>query len=73
MTDAWTLDEAAQLLDPPMTVEQVRALVVAAGIPSVGYRRGRRGRPAKVYDAAMLVRAHAAIAPLLVRSETRQA
>lgn len=73
MTDAWTLDEAAALLDPPMSVEQVRALIVAAGIPSAGYRRGRRGRPAKTYDAAMLVRAHAAIAPLLVRSKTRQA
>lgn len=73
VNETWTVEDAAAILDPPMTAEQVRALIVAAGIPPAGYRRGRRGRPAKVYDAALLVRAHAAIAPLLVSSETRQA
>lgn len=74
MTDAWTLDEAAQLLDPPMTVEQLRHLVQAARLRPVGTRRtGRRGRPAPTYDSAALLRAHAGLAPLLVEAETTQA
>lgn len=71
MTDAWTLDEAAALLDPAMTVEQLRHLVQAAGLQPVGTRRtGRRGRPAPTYDSAVLLRAHAALAPLLILAET---
>lgn len=70
MTDAWTLDEAAALLDPPMSVEQLRHLVQAVGLRRVGTRRtGRRGRPAPTYDSAALLRAHAAIAPLLVKAQ----
>lgn len=69
MTDAWTLDEAARLLDPAMTVEQLRHLVQAAGLQAVGARRtGRPGRPAPTYAAADLLQAHAALAPLLVRA-----
>jgi len=70
MTDAWTLDEAAALLDPPMSVEQLRRLVQAVALQPVGTRRtGRRGRPAPTYDSAALLRAHAAIAPLLAERE----
>jgi hypothetical protein len=70
MTDTWTLEEAAQLLDPPMSVEQLRHLVQAAGLQPAGARRtGRRGRPAPTYSSTALLRAHAAIAPLLVRAE----
>lgn len=70
MTDAWTLDEAAALLDPPMSVEQLRHLVQAVALQPVGTRRtGRRGRPAPTYDSAALLRAHAAIAPLLMLTE----
>ncbi|MBA9002025.1 hypothetical protein [Thermomonospora cellulosilytica] len=66
----WTAEDAARLLDPPMTVDQVRALIKAAGIRPVGQRRtGRRGRPAETYDPAVLIRAHAALAPLLVETE----
>lgn len=71
MTEAWTLDEAAQLLDPVMSVEQLRHLVQAAGLQPAGTRRtGRRGRPAPTYDSAALLRAHAALVPLLVETET---
>lgn len=74
MTDAWTLDEAAALLDPPMSVEQLRHLVQAAALQPVGTRRtGRRGRPAPTYSTAALLRAHAALAPLLVEADTPRA
>ncbi|WP_190869027.1 hypothetical protein, partial [Actinomadura sp. RB99] len=60
---AWTAEDAADLLDPRMTVEQVRALILAAAIQPVGHRRtGRPGRPAPEYPAALILRAHAAIA-----------
>lgn len=71
MTDLWTVEDAADLLDPAMTAEQVRALVKAAGIQPAGHRRtGRRGRPAEAYDAEVILRAHAALAPFLVAAET---
>lgn len=74
MTDAWTLDEAAQLLDPVMTVEQLRHLVQAARLQPVGTRRtGRRGRPVAVYDSAAILQAHAGIAPFLAAAETPKA
>lgn len=66
----WTLDEAAQLLDPPITAEQLRHLVLAADIQPAGRRHtGRPGRPLPTYDAETLMRAHAAIAPLLAAAE----
>lgn len=60
--DGWTLDDAAQLLDPPITPDELRALIVAARLQPTGIRRtGRRGRPAPTYDPADLMRAHAAL------------
>jgi hypothetical protein len=42
-----TIDELAQLLDPPITREQLAALIGALGIRPVGQRRRpRKGRPA---------------------------
>lgn len=65
-SDPWTVEDAARLLDPPMRVEQVRALIMLASIQPNGRRRtGRRGRPAETYDSAALLRAHAAVASLL--------
>lgn len=67
MTETWTAEDAAAILDPPMSVEQVRALIRACGLRPVGTRHtGRRGRPAELYDSAALLRAHAGIAPFLV-------
>lgn len=66
----WTVEDAAALLDPPMTAAEVQSLIIAARIQPVKARRtGRRGRPAAEYDAAVLARAHAAIAPFLVAAE----
>lgn len=70
MTDTWTAEDAAAILDPPMTVEQVRALIKSAAIQPAGQRRtGRRGRPAPTYDSEVLLRAHAALAPFLAAAE----
>lgn len=66
----WTVEDACTLLDPPMTADEVRALIKALRITPDGHRRtGRRGRPAETYDAYTLTRAHAAIAPFLVAAE----
>ncbi|GAA1015851.1 hypothetical protein Aple_010540 [Acrocarpospora pleiomorpha] len=56
----WTIEEAAALLDPPMTAEEIRALVLVFALHPTGHRRGGRGRPAPTYDQAELLRAHAA-------------
>lgn len=64
--ESWTVDDAVHLLDPKMTAEQVRALILLAGIEPNGRRHtGRRGRPAETYAAAELLKAHAAVAHLL--------
>jgi hypothetical protein len=67
---AWTIEDAVRFLIPPMTMGEVQALVVAARIPSIGWRRRPTGgRPPREYDAALIMRAHAGIAPLLADSE----
>ncbi|HEY3683446.1 MAG TPA: hypothetical protein VGL93_10425 [Streptosporangiaceae bacterium] len=59
-----SVQDAAALLDPPCTPDQVRALVALANLAPVrapagtGAPRGR-GRPPVLYRAAELQRAHA--------------
>jgi hypothetical protein len=70
--DGWTLEDAAAILDPPMSVPELKALIIAARIAPIG-RRPRAagsagGRPPSIYDPAELAQAHAALAWLLVRS-----
>jgi hypothetical protein len=61
-----TLAEAAQVLDPPMTEQQLRAIVTALGWQPDGHRHtGRAGRPMACYDATRLMQLHAAVAPFL--------
>ena len=62
--EQWTLDEAAQRLDPPVTAEQVRAMVHLAGLQPVGRRRMGFGRFRMVYDAQQVREAHAQVSPL---------
>lgn len=63
---ALTLAEAATLLDPPMTEQQLRQIVTALRIPAAGKRdTGRAGRPAPTYDAAALMKLHCALVPFL--------
>jgi HNH endonuclease len=55
-----TVSEAAEMLDPAMTMPQVRALIVLAGIQPSGRRRdGRVGYPPHEYDEAAIRAAHA--------------
>jgi len=59
-----TLAEAAPLLDPPMTEQQLQAIVRALGWHPDGHRyTGRAGRPTARYDATRLMQLHAAVAP----------
>ena len=61
-----TLAEAAQVLDPPMTEQQLRAIVRALGWQAEGRRHtGRAGRPALRYDAGRILKLHAALVPFL--------
>jgi hypothetical protein len=64
---ALTVDEAVLVLDPPITRDQLAGLIAALGIRPVGKRQQpRKGRPCLTYDAAELMRLHAAVARWLV-------
>ena len=59
-----TLRELTDLLDPPMTATQVKALIEAIRLRPCGRRvNGRRGRPVSEYDASIIMAAHAALVP----------
>jgi hypothetical protein len=61
-----TLAEAAMVLDPPVTEQQLRAMVSALGWQPHGARRtGRAGRPVDAYEATRLLELHAAMVPFL--------
>lgn len=60
--EGWTVEEAAVILDPPITPDELRGLLTAARLTPIGQRRtGRRGRPSTVYETSELMRIHAAI------------
>lgn len=62
----FTIDDAASVLNPPMTRLQLAGLITALNIQPLGKRHRRtRGRPALTYDAAELIRLHAAVVPWL--------
>jgi hypothetical protein len=66
MDAALTLAEAAQVLDPPITERQLRAIVAALHWePAEVRHNGRTGRPPAAYDAARLMRLHAALVPFM--------
>ena len=61
-----TLHEAAQVLDPPMTEQQLRAIVHALGWQPDSQRyTGRAGRPTASYDATRIMALHGALAPFI--------
>ena len=63
---AFTLAEAATVLDPPMTEQQLRAIVTALGWPQEGWRRrATRGHPFPTYDAQQILGLHGALVPFL--------
>jgi hypothetical protein len=68
---ALTVHEAVTVLDPPMTHDQLAGLIAALGIRPVGKRpQSGLGRPRLTYDAAELMRLHAAVLPWLVVPRT---
>ena len=63
---AFTLREAAQVLNPPITEKQLRQIVTALGWKPDSHRHtGRDGRPPACYSAERILRLHAALVPFL--------
>ena len=61
-----TLAEAAAVLEPPLTEAQLREILHALRWEPDGWRRtGKRGHPWPEYDAAALMKLHAALVPFL--------
>jgi hypothetical protein len=61
-----TLPELAEILDPPVSLSQLRLLVTALRLRPSGYRRdGKPGRPLPCYDSSTIMRVHAANIPWL--------
>jgi hypothetical protein len=61
-----TLPEMAEILDPPLSAEQLKLLIKAIGIQPEGRRyTGAQGRPAPCYRASIVMRVHAAVVPLV--------
>jgi hypothetical protein len=61
-----TIAEAVAVLEPAMAEQQLRAIIAAVGLQPCGYRHtGRKGRPAPCYDAAQILKLHAALTPWL--------
>lgn len=64
-----TLNELADLLDPPVTAQQVSHLVRYIGLRPCGYRHsGRQGRPAALYEARIIMEAHSVLVPFTQRA-----
>src|SRR5262245_33989129 len=74
MPDTWTLPEAADWLDPPITLWDLRAIINALGIkpvPQKGQRHGQGpGRPRDRYEVAEIIRLHNALLPWLTDTPT---
>lgn len=61
-----TLGEAAMVLDPPLSEQQLRAIIGALGWQPSGHRHtGRAGRPVAAYDATRILTLHSALVPFL--------
>lgn len=58
--DGWTVVEAVESLDPPLTEDQLRSLIYRAGLVPIAIRRnGRVGRPRCAYDPDAVLAVHA--------------
>jgi hypothetical protein len=66
MDAALTIAEAAQILQPPISERQLRAIVAALRWePAEVRRNGHSGRPPAAYDAGRLLQLHAALVPFM--------
>jgi hypothetical protein len=63
----FTLSEAASVLDPPLSEQQLRVIVRALGWAPTGWQHPGTGRshPVACYDAARLLALHGALAPFI--------
>ena len=69
--DCFTLAEAAEVLDPPISVSQLEHLVAAACLPPRGTRhQPRGGRPPRTFPIAEIQRLHTAFVPWLLTGST---
>jgi len=63
---AFTLSEAAEVLDPALSEKQLRMIIRALGWKPAGHRyTGRGGHPFATYDMARIQRLHIALLPYL--------
>jgi hypothetical protein len=61
---AFTLAEAAAVLDPPLTEKQLRAIIRALGWQPAGSRyTGKGGHPHSTWDMARIQRLNIALIP----------
>lgn len=67
-----TLAEAATVLEPAISEQQLRAIIRALGWQPAGWRHPGTGRahPVATYDAAEIIRLHGALTPFM---RTREA
>lgn len=66
MAAGLTVKELADLLDPPLTAQQLTHLIYLLDLKPCGYRRsGQRGRPAALYEARKIMAVHAALVPYI--------
>ena len=63
---AFTLGEAAEVLDPPVTEKQLSMIIRALGWKPAGHRyTGRGGHPHSTWDMARIQLLHAALIPFM--------
>lgn len=63
---AFTLGEAAEVLDPPLSEDQLRRIIRALGWKPAGHRyNGKSGHPPATWDLARIQRLHAALLPFM--------
>ena len=61
-----TLNELADLLDPPVTIDQVHHMVRLIKLEPCGWRHsGRPARPTALYDAATIMELHSVLIPFM--------
>jgi len=69
----WTIDEAVQWLDPPISRRQLADLIGTLRVQSRGTRPRPMGRPAYVYDSAEIMRLHSAVVEWLLPERSSSA
>ena len=64
----FTIAEACEILDPPLSEQQLREVIHALGWKPAGTRKlgvGHRGRPFSTYPADEILKLHKSLVPFL--------